>query len=154
MLKLATRNPTDFSPETKRRLAEAKKTNFGKPVKPAVLSNRAETLREAKARLLDTVPSKREQRLVDFHLGRAAELEKAGNGVEAAFYRQQAETVRRNGVAIREVFAGHVAKHEKEIAANLSKPLGVLRAERKAKEAATTKKMRALAGKQKAKGAE
>jgi hypothetical protein len=52
--------------------------------------------------------------------------------------------VRKNGIAIREVFADNVAKHEKEIAENLSKPIKVIRAERKAREAARVEKMKAI----------
>ena len=141
-----TRPTTNLSPETKRLLAEAKKTNFGKPVKPVVIPKKTQRqeYQEAKARLMDTTPSKREQKLIDLYSQRAAEFEKAGNSTEAAFYRQQAETVRKNGIAIREVFAEHVAKNEKEIAANLSKPVEVIRAERKAKEAARVEKMREI----------
>jgi hypothetical protein len=152
MLKLATRNPTDFSPETKRLLAEAKKTNFGKPVKPVVVPKKTQRqeFQEAKARLMDTIPGKREQKLIDSYLQRAAEFEKTGNSTEAGFYREQAETVRKNGIAIREVFAEHIAKNEKEIAANLSKPIEVIRAERKAKEAARIEKMREVMKKRQA----
>jgi hypothetical protein len=153
LLTLQTRPTTDLSPETKRLLAEAKATNFGKPVKPVPLPKKTKTMefQEAKARLMDTKPSKREQKLIDFHLQRAAELEKAGNRTEAAFNREHAETVQKNCIAIREVFAENVAKHEKEIRENLAKPIEVIRAERKAKEAATAEKMREIIKRRKAK---
>ena len=149
---MVTKPTTAFSPETKRLLAEAKKTNFGKPVKQVVIPKKTQRqeYQEAKERLMDTTPSKREQKLIDLYSQRAAEFEKAGNSTESAFYHQQAETVRKNGVAIREVFADFVAKNEKEIAANLSKPVSVIRAERKAKEAARAEKMREINKKRKA----
>jgi Na+/phosphate symporter len=136
----------DLEPETKRLVAEAKAANFGKPIKPVIVPKKTqrEEYQEAKARLLETPLGKREEKLIDFHLQRAAELEKAGNITEATFYRQQAETVRTNGIAIREVFADNIAKHEKEIAENLAKPLEVIRAERKAAEAARVEKMREI----------
>ena len=146
LLKLHTRPTTDFSPETKRLLKEAKEINFGRPVKPVVVKPKTqrEELQEAKARLMDTTPGKREQKLIDGYEQRAAKYEKAGNNTEAAFYRQQAEIVRKNCIAIREVFAENVAKHEKEISENLSKSIKVIRAERKAKEAARIEQMREI----------
>jgi len=99
---------------------------------------------------MDTTPSKREQKLINGYEQRAAELEKAGNNTEAALHREHADMVRRNGAAIREVFAENVARHEKEISANLSKPLEVIRAERKAKEAARVERMRAIMNKKRA----
>jgi hypothetical protein len=146
LLKLQTKPTTDFSPETKRLLTEAKANNFGKPVKPIAAKKKTQKqeLQEAKERLMDTTPGKREQRLIDGYIRRAAELEKRGNPTEAALYHQQAERVRRNCIAIREVFAENIAKHEKEISGNLSKPLNVIRAERKAKEAARVEKMREI----------
>jgi hypothetical protein len=146
MLKLHTRPTLDLEPETKRLVAEAKANNFGRPVKVAAVRRKTQRqeIQEAKARLMDTTPGKREQKLIDLHLQRAADYEKAGNITEATFYRQQAETVRTNGIAIREVFADNVAKHEKEIAENLAKPLKVIRAERKAREAARVEKMREI----------
>jgi len=152
MLKLHTRPTTDFSPETKRLLAEAKAVNFGKPVKPVVVPKKTQRqeIREAQERLMDTTPSKREQKLIDGYEQRAAEYEKAGNSTEAAFHRQQAEIMRKNCIAIREVFAENIAKHEKEIRENLSKPIKVIRAERKAKEAARIEKMREIMKKRQA----
>jgi hypothetical protein len=153
LLKLHTRETTDFSPETKRLLVEARKTNFGKPVKTAVVPKKTKRMEflEAKARLMDTAPGKREQKLIDFHLQRAAELEKAGNSTEAAFNREHAETVQKNCIAIREVFADNVARHEKEIRENLAKPIEIIRVERKAKGAAIAVKMRTINEKQKTK---
>ena len=152
LLKIQMRNLNDFSPETKQLLEAAKRNNFGKPVKPVVIPKKTQRqeYQEAKVRLMDTTPSKREQKLIDLYSQRAAEFEKAGNSTEAAFYRQQAETVRKNGIAIKEVFADHVAKNEKEIAANLSKPIAVIRAERKAKDAARIERMREINKKRKA----
>ena len=146
LLKLQTRLTTDFDPETKRLLREAKAENFGRPIKPVVPRKKTqrEEFLEAKARLMDTTPSKREQKLIDFHLKRAAELEQAGNKIESALYREHAEMVRKNCAVIREVFADNIARHEKEIVGNLSKPIDVLRAERKAKEAARNEKMRVI----------
>jgi len=146
LLKLHTRPTTDFSPETKRLLKEAKAINFGRPIKPVAVKPKTqrEELQEAKARLMDTTPGKREQKLIDGYEQRAAKDEKAGNNTEAAFYRQQAEIVRKNCIAIREVFAENVAKHEKEISENLSKSIKVIRAERKAKEAARIEQMREI----------
>jgi hypothetical protein len=153
-MRLQTRETTDFSPETKRLIEEARKTNFGRPpkAKPAApKKTQAEEFREAKGRLMETVPDKREQKLIDLHLRRAAELEKAGNPVEAALQRELAETARKNGIAIREVFAENIARHEKEISENLAKPIEVIRAERKAKDAAKTERMKTLLKKQQAK---
>ena len=123
--------------------------NFGRPVKPVVVPKKTQKqeIQEAKARLMDTVPSKREQKLIDGYEQRAAALEKAGDITESALYRQQAAMVRRNCIAIREVFAENIAKHEKEISGNLSKPLQVIRAERKAKKAARIEKMREIMNK-------
>jgi hypothetical protein len=160
LIKIQTRETTDFSPKTKRLLAAAKKThNFGKPVKPVPQTEtktKAEEYREAKARLMDTTPGKREQKLIDFHLQRAAELEKAGEHAEAVLYREHADMIRKHCIAIREVFTENIARHEKEIHENLIKPLEVLRRERKAKKAAKRKKIQALIRKQqsKKKGAE
>jgi hypothetical protein len=82
--------------------------------------------------------------LIDGYLQRAAEYEKAGNNTEATLYREHADMVRRNCIAVREVFAENIARHEKEIAGNLSKPVSVIRAERKAKEAADREKIQAI----------
>ena len=141
-----------MDPETKRLLAEAKANNFGKPVKPTVVPKKTQRqeLQEAKARLMDTIPSKREQKLIDGYLQRAAEYEKAGNHAEGTFCREHAEMVQRNCIVIREVFVDNIARHEKEISGNLSKPLEVIRAERKAKEAAQIERMRKIMEKKRA----
>jgi len=154
LIGLQVRETTDFSPETKRLIAEARKTNFGRPSKnkPVVpKKTQAEEFREAKERLMETAPGKREQKLINFHLRTAADLEKAGKMTEAAWQREQAETIRKNGIALRAVFAENVARHEKEISENLTKPIAVIQAERKAKKAAKTKKLKALVQKQNAK---
>lgn len=133
LLAIHTRPTTDLEPETRRLLAESRKVNFGKPIKTVRPRKKTKAMefQEAKARLMVSKPGKREQHLIDFHLRRAAELEKAGNGTEAAFFREQADTVRQNGMAIREVFAENVARHEKEIRENLAMPSSQLMKKRK-----------------------